>query len=79
MDKAKVKFAHLWFTVVIGTRYLGGYVGDKSYMKEWVGEKVAEWTTFVTTLALICRSSPHCAFVGLTKSLQSEWCRLQRV
>ena len=79
MERAKARFAHLGFQVVTGARYLGGHVGTEESKLEWVREKINIWTAAVRSLAKVARSSPHCAFVGLVKSLQSEWIHLQRV
>ena len=51
----------------------------ESEMKTWVATKVTKWTTSVNSLACIIRTSPYCAFVGITRILQSEWCHLHRV
>ena len=79
VERAKATFAHLGFTIVTGARYLGGHVGTVESRDEWVREKVNLWSEGVEALSKVAQSSPHAAFVGLQKSLQSEWMHLQRV
>ena len=79
VEAAKAKFQHLGFQVVTGARYLGGFIGTEESKMEWVRGKVEKWAEHVRSLSVVARSSPHCAFVGLQKSLQSEWIHLQRV
>ena len=79
VEAAKATFSHLGFKIVTGARYLGGHVGTVESKKEWVNEKINTWTEAIRSLSKVAQSSPHCAFVGIQKSLQSEWIHLQRV
>ena len=79
VERAKATFAHLGFTIVTGARYLGGHVGTDESRDEWVRGKVNLWSEGIEALSKVAQSSPHAAFVGLQKSLQSEWMHLQRV
>ena len=79
VDRAKEALSHLGFSIVTGARYLGGHVGTTAKRDDWVAGKVAGWVTGVDALSRVAQPSPHCAFVGLQKSLQSEWMHLQRV
>ena len=81
VEQAEAKFAHLGFTVVTGTQYLGGHVGTNNNTKEWVSEKVTKQTTFVTGLSRITRKHLHCTFcmlnqvapVGVAPSAARAW------
>ena len=79
VERAKATFAPLGFTIVTGARYLGGHVGTVESKNEYVKERVKLWEEGIISLSRIAKSSPQCAFVGLQKSLQSEWTHLQRV
>ena len=79
VDRAKEALSHLGFSIVTGARYLGGHVGTTAKRDDWVAGKVEGWVTGVDALSRVAQPSPHCAFVGLQKSLQSEWMHLQRV
>jgi hypothetical protein len=73
---------HAKMKVVRGQRYLGGWLGVEDLEREWVDAKVASWAAAVRVLASIAASpagDPHCAYVGLYRSLQCEWQHLQRV
>ena len=62
-----------------GSRYVGGYLGDRSSRNQWLDPQVQKWTAGVKTLARIARHFPQTAYAGLSKSLQAEWQYLQRV
>ena len=59
--------------VVTGSRYLGGFVGERETEGQWVQTKVAGWAESVRTLAGVARKHPQSAYAGLNKSLQQEW------
>eukprot|EP00978_Attheya_sp_CCMP212_P013894 scaffold35059_cov31-Attheya_sp.AAC.1 len=44
VERAKEYFAEMNFSIKSGYRYLGGFVGARAEMKEWIGEKADEWT-----------------------------------
>ena len=65
--------------VVMGSRYLGGFVGEGKAEKIWLEGKVAGWAESVETLGGVCCKHPQSAYDGLQKSLQQEWAFVQRV
>jgi hypothetical protein len=78
-EKAEVCFKDSGFKVVTGSRYLGGFIGDKAEQREWVLKKVQAWAAGVLELSKVAGRYPQAAYVGLQKSLQQEWQFLQRV
>jgi hypothetical protein len=71
-------FADLKFRVVTGSRYLGGFIGEKPAFDEWIRKKTKSWTEAVLTdLAVVAKNFPQSAYSGLQKSLQQE-CSLYR-
>ena len=62
-----------------GHRYLGGYLGDVSAEKEWLGKKVEGWTESIATLTGVALNHLQSAYAGLQKSLQQEWDFVHRV
>ena len=63
--------------IMMGSLYLGGFVGYKDAHDCWLGEKVEGWQDSVATLAGVARQHPKTAYTGLQKSLQQEWDFLQ--
>ena len=65
--------------IVTGKRYLGGFIGDKTTMKEFVPEKSKNWQAKIQLLSAAANSCPHESFSVFTKSVQAEWNFLMRV
>ena len=59
--------------IVMGSRYLGGFVGEIGAEQRWVQLKVEGWAESVKILAGLARKHPQSAYAGLQKSLQQEW------
>jgi hypothetical protein len=79
LESARAAFADLKFTVVTGSRYFGGFIGEKPAFDEWIRKKTKSWTEAVTDLAVVAKNFPQSAYSGLQKSLQQEWQFVQRV
>ena len=79
-EAAKREFSKegLCLNFVIGSRYLGAYLGRQAELEAWVKPQVEAWAHGVTVLAKISRRPPQSAYAGLGLSLQSEWKYLQR-
>ena len=76
---AEKAFAELDFTVVTGSRYLGGFMGEASEQDTWVRGKTVDWVAAIRELSKVAERFPQAAYAGLSKSLQHEWQFLQRV
>ena len=72
LSAAKVIFGDLNIQVVIGHRFLGGFIGDSGDRHKFVLQKVLEWSDQIKTLAAVA-SQPHAAFAAISKSWQFEW------
>ena len=77
--RAKEHFRGLGIRVVTGHRYLGGFLGDVSAEREWLGKKIQGWKESVAILAGVSLKHPQSAYAVLQKSLQQEWAFVQRV
>ena len=64
---------------VTGKRYLGGFIGDKTTMKEFVHEKIKNWQAKIQLLGAAASFYPHESFSVFTKSVQAEWNFFMRV
>lgn len=62
-----------------GQRYVGGFVGARERLREWLGPMVREWVAAIHTLAAVAKRYPQTAYVGLVASLQGEWQYVSRV
>ena len=78
-DAAKALFGELGIKIVSGHRFLGGFVGEKDEVHDFVLEKVTTWTSGVIKLAEAAEFYPQAAFAALSKSMQFQWSYLQRV
>ena len=64
--------------VMMGSWYLGGFIGDGSAEKSWLAGKVEGWAESVETLAGVYRKHPQYVYSELQKSLHQEWAFMQR-
>ncbi len=78
-EKAETYFKDSSFKVVTGSRYLGGFIGEKAEQREWVEAKAQTWANGVIELSKVAERCPQAACAGLQKSLMQEWQFLQRV
>ena len=62
-----------------GGRFLGGFIGEFNLAAEFVSSKVQLWSHCVRKLSDVADSQLQAAHAALTRSLQFEWCHLQRV
>ena len=76
---AKILFEPMGLTVVTGSRYLGGFVGQSSGLKAYVEEKVEKWKSQILQLKEVANTYPHEAFSVVTRSIQARWNFLTRV
>ena len=51
IDRTDNMFSDLKFTVVPGSRYLGGFIGEQQALTPWIENKVSKWARDVDTLA----------------------------
>lgn len=79
LARAKAAFADLGFTVKTGSRYLGGFLGERDLFDSWIAKKTAYWSRAIEALASVAPAYPQDAYTGLQKSLQQEWHFVQRV
>ena len=79
VPRANAYFRGMGIKVVTGSRYLGGYIGEREAEAKWVQGKVEGWADSVRTLSGVARKHPQSAYTGLQKSLQQEWAFVQRV
>lgn len=78
-EKATELFGPLGVKVVLGCRFLGGFIGEETAKKQYLNNKMMTWIELVNKLSIIAASQPQAAFAALLKSLQCEWTYFQRV
>ena len=66
-------------TVVTGSFYLDGFIGEQESEATWMDEKVQWWVQLVRTLSEVARKHPQSANSGMHKLLQQEWVFMQWV
>ena len=79
VPRAKEYFRGMGVQVVTGSRYLGGFIGERETEDQWIQAKVEGWAESVLTLDRVACKHPQSAYAGLQKSLQQEWAFVQRV
>ena len=56
-----------------GHKHLGEVLGSRSFLQEFVGEKVDEWVNEVTKLADFAISQPQASYAAFTFGLRHRW------
>ena len=56
-----------------GHKHLGEALGSRSFLQEFVGEKVDEWVNEVTKLADFAISQPQACYAAITFGLRHRW------
>ena len=78
VPRATEYFRGMGIKIVTGSRYLGGFVGERRTEIKCVRTKVEGWAESVRTFARVACKHPQSAYVGLQKSLQQEWAFVKR-
>ena len=73
VEEAKEIFEFLGFKIVMGYRYLGGYIGGDGECEAHFREKVETWRECVTRLGRASTNFPQSVYAGISQSLQHEW------
>ena len=79
VEEASALFGDLGIRVVSGGRFLGGYIGESGLTADFVSEKAQLWSRCMQHLSDVAISQLQAAHAALARSLQFEWCHLQRV
>ena len=79
VQQVSTLFSDLGIRVVSGGRFLGGFIGEHSLVANFVSDKVQLWSRCVQRLSDVATLQPQAAHAALARSLQFEWCHLQRV
>jgi len=79
MQEATDMFHDLGVRVVSGSRFLGGFVGEKSLAADFVSSKVKVWCNCIQQLSDVATVEPQASFAALAGSLQFEWNHIQQV
>ena len=61
-----------------GKRHLGAALGSRTFIEEYVTNKVQGWTQEITRLAEIATTQPHPAYAAFTHGLSSRWSYISR-
>lgn len=61
-----------------GKWHLGAALGTRTFVEEYVTQKVSEWTKEIESLSTIAISQPHAAYAALTHGAISKWTYLAR-
>ena len=56
-----------------GHKHLGAAIGSRSYLEEYVGEKVEDWVNQVAKLAEFAISQPQASYAAFTFGLRHRW------
>ena len=73
LSSAKSKFERYGMKVVIGSQYLGGFIGSPTLRSDWLREKASFWEKALKSMARASKKFPQTAYVAMKNSLQMEW------
>jgi len=59
--------------IIEGQKHLGEALGSRSYLEEYVVEKVEDWVNQVTNLAGFASSHPQARYAAFTFGLRHRW------
>ena len=72
-EQAKHLFGNTGIQITtIGTRHLGSALGSDDFVRDFVGRKVAKWTSALERLTQIAHSEPHAAFSAYTHGFAAQ-------
>jgi hypothetical protein len=66
-EAAEIYFADLGFMIVIGARYLGGFISKDLDQTIWIAKQAKKWTDAVGELAYVAENHPQATYAGLQK------------
>ena len=73
-EAAKEVFGETMINITTeGQKHLGAALGSRSYLEEYVGEKVEDWVSQVTNLAAFASSQPQASYAAFTFGLRHRW------
>ena len=64
--------------VETGARHLGAAIGDQSFIRHYVEQKVQKWCSELKTLAEFSRTEPQAAYSAFVFGFRGKWNFLQR-
>ena len=77
-EKAEEMFKDTGVNIVLGHRYLGGFIGNVESKEIYVQEKVTKWVEDVTEIAEIAKDEPQVALSAFNIGLSQRWTFIQR-
>ena len=70
-EAAKEVFGETMINITTeGQKHLGAALGSRSYLEEYVGEKVEDWVNQVTNLTAFASSQPQASYAAFTFGLR---------
>ena len=79
LERVSDLFCDLGVSVVTGSRFLAGFVGERSLVADFVSSKVRMWCECIQSLFDVAIGELQASFAALARSLQFEWNHIQRV
>ena len=62
-----------------GRPYLGGAIGSRDFVSQFVKQKVEGWVDEIRCLTRISSTQPHAAFTAFTHGVSAKWIYMSRV
>ena len=73
-DAAREVFSNTAINITSeGNKHLGAVLGSRSFLEEYVGEKVEDWVHQVSKLAEFAISQPQACYAAFTVGLRHRW------
>ena len=67
------------FKACTGAHYLGGYIGDNKYKRDWLRESKMTWENNINTISKTAGNHPQESYAAVVRTIQLEWIFLQHV
>ncbi len=78
-DEARRVFDNFGIEITAtGSRHLGAALGTRTFVDQYVQQKVEKWVSEVQQLAKVARTQPHAAYCAYTHGLAGRWTYLAR-
>jgi hypothetical protein len=67
-EVAKIYFKDLGFTIITGSRYFRGFIGEEPNQQAWIQELAASWVAAKKELSMVGEKCPQAAYAGDCKT-----------
>ena len=78
LEAEKVFWRRHVFKMCTGARYLGGYLRDNKFKRDWLREHTLMWEKNINTISKTAGKYPQESYATVVRAIQSYWISLTR-